>query len=81
MEWIDVDKRLPEYGGIVLIYSSRFRDAKEAGITRYVGTGYLDRLDEDGYYWARLETRGRVPKQTFVTHWMPLPKPPEEVKP
>lgn len=62
-EWISVKDRLPEVRLIVLAYESPTNDISFAFRER----GSENFVDCDsGYY---LNT---------VTHWMPLPKPPEE---
>jgi len=65
MEWIRVEERLPRaWREIVLVYIPR-ADGDDDIVTAW--------RDEDGWY-DRLECRD-VPG---VTHWMPLPAPPEE---
>ena len=65
-EWISVDERLPEKDGMYLIFSPYTN--KEGGII----------------YCNRFLTKGNpiFPPNSFesiskVTHWMPLPEPPE----
>lgn len=66
LEWIDVNERLPEEPGWYLTFSPY--ENKQGG---FIGTDSF-RIKFDGMYF----------KNTFetfrkVTHWMPLPKPPE----
>ena len=61
--WIDITKRMPRPGDRVLVCDDRF-----------VGEGYLTQgglfRRYDGTYLDSVLNRG-------VTHWMPLPEPPE----
>lgn len=73
-EWIDVKQRLPEIGFHVIIY----------GIMRTQTVGYLrDRvfkgIPTGEKYWhvAHNNEKGCNWPLGGVTHWMPLPKPPE----
>lgn len=64
-EWISVKDRLPEWREWVLV--------------THVGEVDRGRLIEDygyprGYYWDVVGYEGLID----VTHWMPLPKPPEK---
>ena len=64
-EWISVKDRLPNEGeGTVLVYGSR------GGIY----TAYLERNDKYPR-WHKLNSKSHY---CDPTHWMPLPKPPEE---
>lgn len=88
-KWISVNDRLPEVGSIVLIrqcYSwERFEDASEVTIGRLTA-----RPDHATPYWEwqyyRPDFKHRTffdngivcPGNEYVTHWMPLPKPPEQ---
>ena len=64
--WIPVSERLPEKGKTVLVYRK----------SEYVGVeeSCMDRLEEIGKCTLWIGTSGWFE----VTHWMPLPKPPEE---
>lgn len=67
-EWISVKDRLPETE--VFIYAEIRRDNKVIG---YVVTAAIY---EDGTIHTD-DTRN-LKVDDFVTHWMPLPKPPKE---
>jgi hypothetical protein len=60
--WIDTKEKLPKRGLVVLIASS-------GGV---IGTGYITE-DRD---WLR-SSPGAFSEQPEVTHWMPLPEPPQ----
>ena len=64
--WIPVSERLPEKGKTVLVYRK----------SEYVGVeeSCMDRLEEIGKCTLWIGTSGWFE----VTHWMPLPEPPEE---
>ena len=69
--WISVADKLPEEGAVILAawrLESELRGT-EAGVfqARYEGGKWLDLTDYDG---QPIETN-------YVTHWMPLPEPPE----
>lgn len=81
MDWISVKDRLPEHGKQVLLIAYGWSDT-----TIYLGrlehmssetswlTGFTSKESEwciQG--WSYL-------KEPLVTHWMPLPEPPEEGK-
>lgn len=73
--WISVEERLPEIGEIVLAYvdelgliiRAKIVDAKD-----YRGERRID--------WARVDKDPFFLSCYTVTHWMPLPKAPKEVK-
>ena len=79
-EWISVEDRLPEidkngkgrYGGmrsVRVICACKQRDGKIL-----VKEGYYEPCANGNVFW-------RIPGTIdFVTHWMPLPKPPKEVE-
>ena len=70
--WISVEDRLPETRHAVLVYTPHHKNIWAAS------------MHEDGnwYIWS---TGGKVLLDPDwngpITHWMPLPEPPEEVKP
>lgn len=65
--WISVKDRLPEVGDTVLF----------TGMSSY-GTWFSTKRGWfDGTFWKRDEGE-TVYSSTPVTHWMPLPEPPEE---
>jgi hypothetical protein len=64
MEWISVEDRLPEQDGKYLVYDF----GSDAGVI-YFEAGYW--LEHDAYWgWTAMTI------QSYITHWMPLPKPP-----
>lgn len=65
-EWISVKDRLPEKGQDVLLLTDWFGGAS------FITIGYLG-----GTRWISYEI-GRANVGIHVTHWMPLPEPPEE---
>lgn len=89
MEWISVSDRLPEPGKIVLVHQVYSWQQFEDGAAMTVGRL---RPTENGRvsYWEfqyyRPDFRdGTVldngiicPGSEYITHWMPLPEPPEE---
>lgn len=62
--WIDVEERLPEDDGVVIINT-------EYGVT-------VGRWDSECDFWIDEEQRGNavVDPRVDVTHWMPLPEAP-----
>jgi hypothetical protein len=66
-QWVSIENRLPEDEGTVLVFINYSVGDVE---TRAVATGS---------YGSRLWTCGNDKySEGFITHWMPLPKPPEE---
>ena len=63
--WISVKDRLPEDGQKVLVCGTR--KGMQVGVFR----GLMHPFDAMGWWWKK-DTR------LDVTHWMPLPEPPEE---
>lgn len=70
--WISVKERLPEEGEDVLVFGQYLNDiAKVLGVrSRYRGD------QEWKYTWEGPDEW--VYRENDVTHWMPLPKPPED---
>lgn len=67
--WISVKERLPEIGAPVLVYCPGVHTVRIG--THHFVTSIVD-FHERGPIWdARFCNRE-------VTHWMPLPKPPEQ---
>ena len=65
-EWISVKERLPGEGKDVLVYAT----------SKFIGGSKIttDRLEEGEKHPIWIYTHGWFE----VTHWMPLPEPPEE---
>lgn len=66
-EWISVKERLPVVPEIPL---SQYATDNGEGFLAYFCDGYIDICT----FWAREQRFG----EEGVTHWMPLPEPPEE---
>lgn len=71
-EWISVKDRLPEEGALVLV---AFDVDIGLGETRQVDTAMRQ---EDVFCGGGLDNYLSFPCEVDVTHWMPLPTPPEE---
>jgi hypothetical protein len=63
MEWISVKDRLPEKDIPVLCYDGTYID---------VGEYWYDENDKPVFF------NPPSPPKDYITHWMPLPKPPEK---
>ena len=66
-EWIPVDDRLPEVGGYVVCI------AKRNPFSRFMPM--IARIEKNG--WVNPMTEQYISE---VTHWMPMPEPPEREK-
>ena len=79
MKWIPVTERLPEDGDQCLVtVKYKYAYEKEYSIDVDVATyrpegGYID-------YWDTYNDWNEGQQYLHVTHWMPLPEPPEEVR-
>ena len=80
--WISVDDKLPESQKMVLLYAPRNYNTA-GGITYgwydYAGRGFMHQaafgatpVDDD------MTAKRSEKRWTGVTHWMPLPEPPEQ---
>ena len=72
-QWVSVKDRIPEDEKAVLAYYGFYYDDDDLG-ARFVGT--LTYFSHDPEPHWQHESTG-----LFVTHWMPIPEPPEEVMP
>jgi len=71
MEWISVDKELPEMGDKVVVL---YKDWSQADWDA-TDFDYLEICSESGVeYFA-----GALDNEMTVTHWMPLPSPPKDI--
>ena len=86
-EWISVKDRLPECDGIVyengikgsklvLVYGVNTEGEKTYGIARYL----TDPQDKDWNEWDGIMNGWDEAIYSKITHWMPLPEPPQEVE-
>lgn len=73
--WIPVEERLPEYNARVLVIDVYAGDGDEF-IAIWMREKYPD--DPDGCCW--IDERGWWHALDEVTHWIPLPEPPEAEK-
>ncbi len=72
MEWISVEERLPETGEEVIVFIAGFEE--DGSLASYsVREGVLFGTHPNGW-WQGLF----LITEFLVTHWMPLPGPPEE---
>jgi Protein of unknown function (DUF551) len=74
MKWINVKERLPEYIGFgieVLVFRSGILD--KFHICIYFGK---DPIFKGGHHWNLKHGKNKYAED--VTHWMPLPNPPED---
>ena len=69
MNWISVKDRLPEYNQIVNV---KYEFIESIDVTSAI----LKRTDVNGHHWYYLNDEGGINKTHLITHWMPLPEPP-----
>lgn len=76
MEWISVKDKLPEKDGTYLTINSYGRGGEIFGVGDYYTVtmfyGYMIRK-----YHSNKKIFSNKCGNDYVTHWMPLPKPPE----
>jgi len=70
--WIPVSERLPIENGKYLIYVSAHTTEDSVQREEITSAIWSDKRWHYGHTW--------MPRQNPVTHWMPLPEPPQEVK-
>jgi len=66
-EWISVEDRMPEIGAMVLLCGKYENEV----IIAYCATGYFDGITYREHWGADINGTAEV------THWQPLPEPPE----
>jgi hypothetical protein len=69
MKWIRVEDRLPEHHRNVLVFYS-------VGLSYSIAIGVI-RDTDCGELWFYLGDSSQI--NHHITHWMPLPEPPEEL--
>jgi hypothetical protein len=74
-DWISVDERLPNDGAIVLVYLSDYEAQVAAMIYSKQWTAFSDHLDAGPQNIIFDDFNSEA-----ITHWMPLPPPPETDK-
>ena len=72
MKWINISYKLPEFEQKVLIAMPR-----EKKNEFYITSGFLEEINKKGNKWVYYNKYG-YNINYYVTHWMPLPDPPEE---
>lgn len=70
-EWISVDKMLPEKDGLYLVVNNNLSDFERWGDIA-TGNLLLNKTKKGWYCDSVISSR-----VMFITHWMPLPKPPK----
>ena len=74
MDWISVKDRLPERTGLMHDESEYVLVCEKSDLT---GCGYVSMCGYTQHGWDRYDNFGTV-NVDRITHWMPLPEPPEE---
>lgn len=72
LRWIPVSERLPIENGKYLIYVSEHTTEDSVQREEITSAIWSDKKWYYGHSW--------IPRQKPVTHWMPLPEPPQEVE-
>lgn len=80
--WIPCSERMPEAGKIVLVYQNYERPYVTIGRLKPVEKGFMSYWEfqeyrEDFRHTAIFDNGVICPGSQYVTHWMPLPEPPE----
>ena len=76
MKWISVLEKMPEpyIGVLCFVKSETLKDFPEDG-SQFVGY-----FSDSGKRWSCVYGDGWIPySKEEITHWMPLPEPPDEV--
>jgi hypothetical protein len=68
--WIPTSERLPELGIRVIVYNKQVGRVYQAKLKQYIG------LDFKRACWWQVNGGSSVIMES-ITHWMPLPAPPE----
>lgn len=82
MEWISVEDRLPEelktvlFAGIAGTVNQGFYESVDRSKTFVNEFGKIECPKVAGGFWHRDRFNDFIPGK-LVTHWMPLPEPPE----
>ena len=72
-EWISVEDRLPDTNGTYIVYAPTYYGGSSSGLDNINGIMFARRR---GRNWS-IEV-GYHKRPNCVTHWMPLPEPPED---
>jgi hypothetical protein len=67
-DWIPVSEDLPEVGAAILVYDSFYKGRRDY---ECVSKGRMTRS------WG-IANSGENGRNDTITHWMPLPKPPQD---
>ncbi len=87
-EWINVKDRLPEPGQIVLVYQiyswARFEEGAAVTIGRICPSNHphweFQHYRPDFRNGTVIDNDIICPGSEYVTHWMPLPEPPDTLE-